>query len=70
MCVKLNTFFDSEVKVYYVGQVLKQGINTKTMCPYYILEIVFIASLSRHVGQDRNCHPNSCLLNCWSLLLL
>jgi len=26
------------MKVYYVTQVLKQGINTNTICPYYILE--------------------------------
>jgi len=44
------------MKVYHVTQVLKQGINTKTMCPNYILEIkkhevVFIASLYRRVGQ-------------------
>jgi len=26
------------MKVYYVTQVLKQGINIKTMCPYYILK--------------------------------
>ena len=38
MCVKLNSLLDSEMKVYYVRQVLKQGINIKAMCPYYILE--------------------------------
>jgi len=27
MCVKLNSLFDSEMKVYYVTQVLKQGTN-------------------------------------------
>jgi len=39
MCVKLNLLFDSEMKVYYVTQVLKQGINIKTNCPNYILEL-------------------------------
>ena len=29
--------FDREIKVYYVTQVLKQGINTKTVCLTYIL---------------------------------
>jgi len=38
MCVKLNSLFDREMKVYYVIQVLKKGINMKTMCPYYILK--------------------------------
>jgi len=39
MCVKLNSLFDSEMKVYYVTQVVKQGINIKrTMCPNYIIE--------------------------------
>jgi len=38
MCVKLNSLFDSDMKVYYVTQVLKQGINIKTMCPYYTLQ--------------------------------
>jgi len=36
--VKLNSLFDSEMKVYCVTQVLKQGINIKTMCPNYILK--------------------------------
>jgi len=26
------------MKVYYVTQMLKQGINIKTICPYYILD--------------------------------
>ena len=38
MCVKLNSLFDSELKVYYDTQVLKQDININTMCPHYILE--------------------------------
>jgi len=38
MCVKLNSLFDSEMKVYYVTQVLQQCINIKTLCPNYILE--------------------------------
>ena len=38
MCVKLNALVDSEMKVYYVTQVLKQGNNTETMRTYYILE--------------------------------
>mgnify|MGYP006890288301 CR=1 FL=1 len=33
MCVKLNSLFDKEMKVYYVTQVSMQGINIKTMCP-------------------------------------
>jgi len=36
MCVKLNSLFDSEMKVYFVTQMLKQGIDIKTMCPNYI----------------------------------
>ena len=36
MCVKLNSLFDKERKVYYVTQVSMQGINIKTMCPNYI----------------------------------
>ena len=39
MCVKLNSLFDSEKKVYNVTQVLKQGINIKTMCPNYIIHV-------------------------------
>jgi len=34
ICVKLYSSFDMELTVYYVTQ----GINIKTMCPYYILE--------------------------------
>jgi len=32
MCVKLNSLFDSEMMVYYVTQVVKQGINIKKRC--------------------------------------
>jgi len=35
MCVKLNSLLDRERKVLYVTQVLKQGINIKTICPNY-----------------------------------
>jgi len=28
----------------------------------YKQEVTFIASFSRRVGQDRNCHRKSCLL--------
>ena len=38
MCVKLNSLLDREMKVYYVTQVVKHGIDIKTMCPYYILK--------------------------------
>jgi len=38
MCVKLYSLFDSEMKVYYVTQVLKQSINIETICPNHILE--------------------------------
>jgi len=37
MRVKLNSLIDTEMKVYYVTQVFKQGINIKTMCPNYTL---------------------------------
>ena len=33
MGVTLNSVFDREIKIYYVTQVLKQCIKTKTMCP-------------------------------------
>ena len=39
MCVRLNSFFDREMRVYYVTQVFKQGINIKTMCPNYTLDL-------------------------------
>ena len=39
MCVKLNSLFDREMKVYYVTQVLKQGVNIKTMCPNSYLNL-------------------------------
>jgi len=38
MCVKLNTLFDREMQVYYITQVLKQGIYIKIMFPNHILE--------------------------------
>jgi len=52
MRVKLNSLLDREMKVYHVTQVLKQGINIKTMCPNYIFkhDITFIESLSRRTG--------------------
>ena len=39
MCVKLNSLLNSEMRVCYVTKVFKQGINIKTMCPNYTLEI-------------------------------
>jgi len=38
MFVQLNLLFDSEMKLYYVTQVLKQGRNIRTMRPNYILK--------------------------------
>jgi len=38
VCIELNSLFDREMKVFYVTQVLKQGINIKTNFPYYKLE--------------------------------
>jgi len=37
MCVKLNSLFDSEMKVYHVTHVLKYGINMTTNYANYIL---------------------------------
>ena len=39
MSVKLNSIFNSEMKVYYITQVLKQCIIFKHMCPNYIIEL-------------------------------
>jgi len=38
MCVQFNSLSDSEMKVYDVTQVLKQGIQNNTTCPDYKLE--------------------------------
>jgi len=45
---KLNSLFDSEMKVYYVTQVLKEGTNIKTMCPNYNLEF---RNMKSHILQ-------------------
>jgi len=45
MCVKLNSLFVSEMKVYYVTHVLKQGTYIKTMSPNYILEFRTLKSI-------------------------
>ena len=37
MCFKLNSLFDSDMKVYYVTHVLNQGTTIKTMCHNYVL---------------------------------
>ena len=56
MWVKLKSFSDSAIKVYNVTQVLKHGINLKTMSPNYILEfrnkkslllLVYLAALAK-----------------------
>jgi len=41
MRVKLKSLFDREIKVCYDTQVLKHGINIKTMCSNYILLYIF-----------------------------
>ena len=53
MCVTLKSLFDREMKVYYVTQVLKQGINIQTMCPNYIHEFKNMHShlLQIYLGQ-------------------
>jgi len=62
MCVKLNSLFDSEMKVYYATQVFKQGINIKTMYPNYIHKFRNMKShlLQVYVGVwARNCHQRN-----------
>jgi len=73
MCVTLNSLLDRDMKVFFVCQALKQGINIKTMCPNYILNFRNNKSHLFHfylgVDQERNCHWKSSLFSCWSLLL-
>ena len=38
MLIKFKTSIDKELNFSYATQVLKQGINIKTICPNYILE--------------------------------
>ena len=63
MCVKLNSLFESEMKVNYVTQVLKQGINIKkeTGNPIYCKSYLGAWVKIEIVIEN--------LLNCWSLLL-
>jgi len=53
MCVKLNSLCDRKMKVYYVTQVLKQGMNIKMMCHNYILEFRDKKLLLLHVNLGR-----------------
>jgi len=55
MCVKMNSLFDREIKVFYVTKELKQGINIKTMFPYYILEFRNTKSHFLHVIENHVC---------------
>ena len=57
MCVKLNSLFDSEKKVYNVTQVLKQGINIKMMCPNYMYILEF---------RNTNSHLLQVYLGAWA----
>ena len=36
---RLNSLVDSAMEVYYITQVCKQGVNIKTVCPNYKLEL-------------------------------
>jgi len=63
ICVKLNSIFDREVKVYYITQVLKQGMNIKINCPKYILKFrntkshllqVYLVSLAKKENVIEN----------------
>jgi len=74
LCKKMNSLVDSEMKVYYVSEVLKQGTNIKTMYPNYIFEFKNTNSHLLHVYPDtwtkiETVTAKSSLLNCWSLLL-
>ena len=66
MCVQLNSLFDSEMKVYYITQVLKQGIKIETMSPNNYIrelrhEIEFIASLSRCMDHRIVSENHACI---------
>jgi len=50
MCVK-NPLFVSEMKVCNATQVLKQGINIKTMCPNYIHFVLKFRNTKSHLLQ-------------------
>ena len=49
MCVKLSSLLESEMRVFYITQVLTQDFNIKTMCPNYILEFRNAISYLFHV---------------------
>ena len=55
MCAKLNSLFDSEIKVDFVTQVLKQVINIKATSPNYILEFRNTKPHLLQVYLNRNC---------------
>ena len=48
-------FIDREMRVYFVTQLLKQGINIKIMCPNYILEL-----------RNRKSHLLQVYLGAWA----
>jgi len=60
MCVKLNSLFDRDMKVYYVTQVLQESINIKMMCPNYILiletqnRFLFVLASLSILSQNEN----------------
>jgi len=47
--------FQREVKVYYVSQVLKQGINIKTNCPNYILHNLGVSDKIETYIENQVC---------------
>jgi len=55
MCAKLNSLFDSEIKVDFVTQVLKQVINIKATSLNYILEFRNTKPRLLQVYLNRNC---------------
>jgi len=72
MCVKVNSLYDREMKVFYVPHVLKEVIKIKTMCSNYILKFRKVKSHLLQVclgvwGKIKTVIEK--LLNCWSLLI-
>ena len=63
MCVKLNSLFDSEMKVFYVTQMLKQGNNIKTNCPNYILKFKNMNSLLLEVYLGAQAKIETVIVN-------
>jgi len=68
--VRLNSLFDSQMKVYCVTKVLRQCVNTKTTCHNYIFDFRNTKTHLLQVYLGAWIIIEIVINNCWSIAFI